>query len=63
MNKKLWPLCFIVFISLFAYAQRDTLIIRPQPIDDVLQNPNMGITTFNRFNGQALNPGLESGVV
>jgi len=59
LNKKLWPLCFIVFISLFAYAQRDTLIIRPQPIDDVLQNPNMGITTFNRFNGQALNPGLE----
>src|SRR5262250_2814484 len=28
-------------------------------IDDVLTNPGMGITTLNRFNGQALNPLLE----
>lgn len=35
------------------------MVIRPQSSDDVLQNPNMGITTFNRFNGQALNPALK----
>ncbi|MEO6829082.1 MAG: DUF4832 domain-containing protein, partial [Acidobacteriaceae bacterium] len=27
-------------------------------IQDVLINPGMGITTFQRFNGQALNPPL-----
>jgi len=48
-----------MWFAVFCYAQHDTVIIRPQPIDDILQNPNMGITTFNRFNGQALNPALE----
>jgi Domain of unknown function (DUF4832)/Beta-galactosidase len=55
-------LCFLLLVTcvaVFSSAQRDTVIIRPQPIDDILQNPNMGITTFNRFNGQALNPELE----
>jgi Domain of unknown function (DUF4832)/Beta-galactosidase len=46
-------------LSCFAYAQHDTVIVRPVPINDVLQNPAMGITTFNRFNGQATNPPLE----
>ncbi len=34
-------------------------VVRPAEISDVLVNPGMGITTFQRFNGQALNPGLE----
>jgi hypothetical protein len=52
---------FLLFVLLtgLSYAQRDTVIVRPKPIDDVLQNPNMGITTFNRFNGQATNPLLK----
>jgi len=58
MKKTLW-LCVIALFSCFSYAQRDTVIVRPLPIDDVVQNPNMGITTFNRFNGQATNPPLE----
>jgi hypothetical protein len=41
-----------------ADAQRDTVVVRPKPIPDVLVNPGMGITTFQRFNGQALNPPL-----
>jgi len=41
------------------FAQRNTVLVRPKPIDDVLLNPNMGFTTFNRFNGQATNPPLE----
>jgi hypothetical protein len=53
-----WLLLLALFTS-FCYAQPDAVIIRPQPIDEVLQNPNMGITTFNRFNGQALNPALQ----
>src|SRR5678815_554244 len=56
-NTLILPVIFL--FSLFAYAQRDTVIVRPVPINDVLQNPNMGITTFNRFNGQATNPALE----
>jgi Domain of unknown function (DUF4832)/Beta-galactosidase len=39
-------------------AQADAVIIRPKEIHDVLINPGMGITTFQRFNGQPLNPPL-----
>src|SRR6266478_6381693 len=46
--------------SLFgrASAQTETIVIRPEPSDEVLVNPGMGITTFQRFNGQPLNQGL-----
>jgi len=37
----------------------DRVIVRPRPIDDVLVNPGMGITTFQRFNDEPINPGLE----
>jgi len=37
----------------------DAIVVRPSEIHDVLVNPGMGITTFQRFNGQAINPGLE----
>ncbi len=40
-------------------AQSETVIIRPVEIRDVLTNPGMGIQTFQRFNGQALNAGLK----
>ncbi len=58
MKKTFW-LPVVVLLSCIAYAQRDTVIVRPAPINDILQNPGMGITTFNRFNGQATNPPLE----
>ena len=58
MKETLW-LPVIALFSCFSYAQGDTVIVRPLPIDDVLQNPSMGITTFQRFNGQATNPPLE----
>ena len=57
--KDLLSLAVFIFLSCLSYAQRDTVIVRPVPINDVLINPNMGITTFNRFNGQATNPPLE----
>jgi len=49
----------ILFLSCICYAQHNTIIVRPKPINEVLRNPNMGITTFNRFNGQDTNPALE----
>jgi hypothetical protein len=33
-------------------------IVRPLEIDDVLNNPGIGFTTFQRFNGDELNEGL-----
>ena len=35
------------------------LVVRPKLIDDLLINPGMGFMTFQRFNGDALNPGTE----
>ena len=52
-------LVVLALFTCFSYAQRNTVIVRPKPIDDVLQNPNTGITTFNRFNGQTTNPPLK----
>jgi len=39
-------------------AQGETVVVRPTEIHDVLVNPGMGITTFQRFNGDPLNPEL-----
>ena len=52
--------CFWIFLlatfAVQAFAQDDTVVIRPVEIQDVLVNPGMGITTFQRFNGDAINP-------
>jgi len=40
-----------------AWAQAETVVVRPREIHDLLVNPGMGITTFQRFNGDAINPG------
>jgi len=40
-------------------AQTNVVVIRPTETQDELLNPGMGITTFQRFNGQALNSPLE----
>src|SRR2546430_12574034 len=42
-----------------AVAQRNVVVVRPKEINDVLANPGMGITTFQRFNGQEPNPPLK----
>ncbi len=34
-----------------------TVVVRPKTIDDVLINPGIGFMTFQRFNGDDLNPG------
>src|SRR5258708_15766343 len=39
-------------------AAAQNTVVRPTEIDDVLINPGMGIETFNRFSGQALNEGV-----
>ncbi|HEV2194593.1 MAG TPA: DUF4832 domain-containing protein [Candidatus Acidoferrum sp.] len=55
--------CFWIFLVLtISYptsAQTNVVVIRPKAIHDVLVNPGMGITTFQRFNGQEPNPPLK----
>jgi Domain of unknown function (DUF4832)/Beta-galactosidase len=53
MNAVCALLLFLVTVQ--GYGQKDTIVLRPVEIQDVLVNPGMGITTFQRFNGQALN--------
>lgn len=40
-------------------ALAGTVVVRPVEIHDVLTNPGMGIQTFQRYNGDALNSGVE----
>ena len=55
-------LILLAFLSLTCAVntrgQAETSIVRPKEIDAVLVNPGMGIQTFQRFNGDAINPGL-----
>ena len=55
-------LILVTFFSLAggvgAWAQTETTVFRPKEIDAVLVNPGMGIETFQRFNGNAINLGL-----
>lgn len=41
-----------------AQIHEGTRVVRPKEMDAVLNNPGIGFTTFQRFNGDALNPGM-----
>src|SRR4029434_5125866 len=45
-------------LSLSGHCQARNVIVRPKEIHNILVNPGMGITTFQRFNHQAIYPGL-----
>lgn len=53
-----------VFIALFSAGsaqespEAETIFVRPVEINDVLINPGIGFTTFQRFNGDTLNAGM-----
>ncbi len=48
----------ILVMASSVFAQSETVVVRPVESDELLVNPGMGITTFQRFNGQELNAGL-----
>ena len=52
-----FTLLLMSVVPTLAEAQPGTVIIRPVEIHDVLVNPGMGIQTFQRFNGDAINAG------
>ena len=48
-----------LFLSVAVLGQipQGTVVVRPVETDEVLNNPGIGFTTFQRFNGDDLNPG------
>jgi len=58
MIRKLICVFSFLLLSSSALAQTEMTIVRPKAIDDVLVNPGMGVETFQRFNGEALNSSL-----
>ncbi len=48
----------LMFSAALVFAQNNSVVVRPKEIDTVLVNPGMGVQTFQRFNGDALNAGL-----
>lgn len=50
---------FAALLSLPSMLLCATVIVRPIEIKDVLVNPGMGVQTFQRYNGDALNQGVE----
>jgi hypothetical protein len=59
MQSKLILLFLILsgFQTLMAQQKPAKVVIYPKEINDVLNNPGIGFTTFQRFNGDDLNPG------
>lgn len=49
----------LLFLSVAAVGQiaEGTVVVRPVETDEILNNPGIGFTTFQRFNGDDLNPG------
>jgi len=45
-------------ISILAQKLPETIVVKPVEIHDVLNNPGIGFTTFQRFNGDELNEGM-----
>lgn len=61
LGKRLGFLAFLFYLltAVPVSPQTNVVVIRPKEIHDLLVNPGMGITTFNRFNGQEVNPLLK----
>ncbi len=51
-------LTVLLFGTAAAFSATEIVTIRPTEIPDVLVNPGIGFTTFQRFNGDRLNDGL-----
>ena len=50
---------FALLLAAAALLDAATVVVRPREIPDVLVNPGMGIQTFQRYNGDALNAGVQ----
>ena len=57
--EKIFAVFFFVLFSVYSNAQESPVSVKkyPREIFDVLNNPGIGFMTFQRFNGDDLNPG------
>jgi len=57
--KKIFSTLILIFLAGYLHAQTEPVkvTVYPKEIFDVLNNPGIGFTTFQRFNGDELNPG------
>src|SRR4051812_11322887 len=58
MNKSILFRALYILLLLpalsFSQIEPGTMVVRPKEIDAVLNNPGIGFTTFQRFNGDTL---------
>ncbi len=60
MNPRVVSTCLLLMAAnLNASSAAEIITVRPKETDDVLVNPGIGFTTFQRFNGDRLNAGLK----
>src|ERR1035437_6430810 len=59
MNTTAFLRLTILAASLTSALAGEVVTVRPKEIDEVLVNPGIGFTTFQRFNGDRLNDGLK----
>lgn len=60
MKRKIFLFLMATFCSSFLLTAQESPVlikVRPKEINDVLNNPGIGFTTFQRFNGDSLNSG------
>ncbi len=50
---------YLTIVAIQAGAQTMNVVVWPKEIHSVLVNPGKDIQTFQRFNGQPLNPGFK----
>lgn len=57
--KKALSAVIVFLLCAWSAAPAQTIVnVLPKTIDDVLNNPGIGFNTFQRFNGDTLNPGM-----
>lgn len=55
--QKSFHVSLLSFAAATCLAQSGNVVVRPVEISDLLVNPGMGIQTFQRYNGDPINPG------
>lgn len=50
----IFTIIYVIFLSASNISAQKNVVIRPKEINEVLNNPGIGFTTFNRFNGDSL---------
>jgi Domain of unknown function (DUF4832) len=59
VNGKIAIILLSGLVASAAAGDEATVVVRPRELHDVLVNPGMGVQTFQRFGGQALNEGTK----